>query len=76
MHPPLFPHLHTPKCQELIKQLERCHKENNWGKFLGACNDLKRALDRCLTEEYLEKRRANQELADRKKTLCRKLYEE
>ncbi|CAM9629523.1 unnamed protein product, partial [Laminaria digitata] len=45
MHPPLLrPH---PKCHEEVKLLMACHDENPYGKFFGACNELKLALDRC-----------------------------
>ncbi|CAH3180384.1 unnamed protein product, partial [Porites evermanni] len=52
MHPSLAPHLHGD-CLEIIQQLHRCHEQVNtscW-EFLGECNDIKRALNRCLKEE-------------------------
>lgn len=30
-----------------VKVLMACHEENPYGKFFGACNDLKVALDSC-----------------------------
>ncbi|XP_068676018.1 COX assembly mitochondrial protein 2 homolog [Montipora capricornis] len=66
MHPSLAPHLHSD-CLEIIKQLHRCHDEHPLGKFFGKCNDLKRALDTCLKEEDLRKRRKNLEDARRKR---------
>ncbi|CAH3186136.1 unnamed protein product [Porites lobata] len=50
MHPSLAPHLHGD-CLEIIEQLHRCHEQHPVGKFLGECNDIKRALNRCLKEE-------------------------
>ena len=76
MHPPLSSNLHTPKCQEIIKQLEDCHNHFHWKKFFGACNDLKRALDKCLTEEYLDRKKTNQEIAKAKKRRWKEICEE
>nr|CCA22679.1 unnamed protein product putative [Albugo laibachii Nc14] len=57
MHPPLDrPH---PLCQQVIKNLKQCHTENPRAKFLGACNEAKRALDDCFRMEKEEKRKQN-----------------
>ena len=59
MHPPLFrPH---PQCQEEIKALLDCHKNNPWRKFIGECNDIKVQLDQCFRAEKEAKRKANAE---------------
>ncbi|CAN0433724.1 unnamed protein product [Ectocarpus sp. 12 AP-2014] len=42
-----------------------CHEENPYGKFFGACNDLKLALDSCFVLEKEEKRRKNMAKARR-----------
>ena len=76
MHPPLAPHLHGEECRKIIKQLHKCHEEHSVRKFFGACNDLKRSLDRCLTKEYFERRQKNYDLAQKKKKVFKKLYEE
>ena len=63
MHPPLARHKHkaclevpppaasTPQPGQAIDALEKCHREQAVGKFFGACNALKDALDKCLREE-------------------------
>ena len=57
MHPPLFrPH---PKCSDFVDMLVKCHQENSFGKFFGACNEVKAEMDRCFKAEKEEKRRAN-----------------
>ena len=57
MHPPLFkPH---PKCEDVVQRLLACHEEKPYGKFFGACNEPKLALDMCFREEKEERRRAN-----------------
>lgn len=50
MHPSLALHLH-PLCKDAILALEKCHKENQYAKFWGACNEVRRELDKCLGEE-------------------------
>ena len=55
MHPPLYrPH---PKCAALVDALVECHDANVYGKFWGACNDQKAAMDACFKAEKDEKRR-------------------
>ncbi len=39
MHPPL--HRPHPQCQQVIKDLDRCHAENPYAKFWGSCNEAK-----------------------------------
>ena len=53
--------------RKIIQELNRCHEEHPFRKFVGACNDLKRALNACLQKEYVEKRRKNYELAQKKR---------
>lgn len=75
MHPNLAPHLHT-ECRDVIEKLSSCHSQHPYKKFLGACNDLKRALNKCLQQEYETKRRKNyQESVERKKRYQLKVQE-
>lgn len=39
--------------------LVTCHKENSFGKFFGACNEIKAQMDHCFKMEKEEKRRVN-----------------
>ena len=41
----------SPDCQDFVRMLTQCHDDNVFGKFLGACNGEKRALDLCFREE-------------------------
>jgi len=76
MHPTFAPHLHGEECRKIIQQLNQCHEDHPFRKFVGVCNDLKRALNACLQKEYVEKRKKNYELAQKKKEAFRKLYRE
>lgn len=76
MHPPLDLHLHSEECQKVIILLTQCHKDHPLRKFLGVCNELKRALNVCLHQEYVERRQRNYDLAQKKKKAFKKLYEE
>ena len=65
MHPPL--HRPHPDCVAFVKALEKCHAEHKFGKFLGACNDAKRAMDQCFRNEKIRKRTQNLEKARKRK---------
>ncbi|KAK9507683.1 hypothetical protein O3M35_007484 [Rhynocoris fuscipes] len=69
MHPDLSSHLHTDECNILIKKLEECHKNNSFGKFLGACNDFHRDVYKCLMNEREMNRKKNAEEARRRQGL-------
>lgn len=65
MHPPLFkPH---ELCQKVIDAFVRCHEDNPYMKYLGACNDLKVDLDKCFRDEKERARKRNAEKAKRDK---------
>lgn len=63
MHPDLAPHLHGEECRRAIEKLHRCHVENPYRKFFGECNELRRALDRCLQKEYHIRQKKNYKAA-------------
>ncbi|KAJ2705631.1 Respiratory chain complex assembly or maintenance protein [Coemansia spiralis] len=56
MHPALADHL-NPGCVELVERLNTCHAEHTWAKFLGKCNALSDALNRCLGAEFEVRRK-------------------
>jgi COX assembly protein 2 len=75
MHPPLTLENH-PICRDVVIAFKRCHRDNPLGKFIGACNEEKWALDRCLREQKLWKSKRNLEKARASKERLRKKLEE
>ncbi|KAJ1883440.1 Respiratory chain complex assembly or maintenance protein [Coemansia sp. RSA 1722] len=56
MHPQLADHL-NPGCIDLADKLMNCHAEHQWAKFLGKCNALSEALNKCLGAEFEVRRK-------------------
>eukprot|EP00088_Acartia_fossae_P063142 TRINITY_DN76779_c0_g1_i1.p1 TRINITY_DN76779_c0_g1~~TRINITY_DN76779_c0_g1_i1.p1 ORF type:complete len:100 (+),score=19.44 TRINITY_DN76779_c0_g1_i1:57-356(+) len=64
MHVPLDEHLHTEECNIIIRELKRCHDENNKVKqFFGVCNQLDWAMRACTRKERLARTADNIESA-------------
>ncbi|KAJ2883992.1 Respiratory chain complex assembly or maintenance protein [Coemansia aciculifera] len=75
MHPALADHL-NPGCVDLVERLMSCHAENRWAKFFGKCNALSEALNRCLGEEFEERRKKQLVEARTRKARIRAIWDE
>jgi len=63
MHGDLSSHLHSKECNDLISELQKCHQEQFFGKWVGACNQIDVKVRRCLKNERLERQTKNNEAA-------------
>ena len=75
MHEPLHKHMHSTQCLKIIEALSICHRVNKFWKYFGVCNDLKTALDACLTKEYNVRRNVSHESSLIRKYKLRQLIE-
>uniref|UniRef100_A0A1B0ATJ6 COX assembly mitochondrial protein n=1 Tax=Glossina palpalis gambiensis TaxID=67801 RepID=A0A1B0ATJ6_9MUSC len=63
----LSPHSHTQNCNRLIDELKKCHEENKFAKFIGACNAFNSAVANCLKQEHKARSAANRAKARQRK---------
>ena len=71
MHPPL--HREHPLCEHVVVALEKCHKDNPYVKFFGACDAAKKALDDCFRKEKHVARKKNLAEARKRNALYKDL---
>lgn len=55
---------HTVMCKNLVEKLNECHKSSTFARFTNICDDMRIELERCLREEYKQRRDENKRLAD------------
>lgn len=67
MHTDLSQHLHSDKCNELIRLLQKCHDDHPFKKFFGYCNHEDAVMLRCLKEERLARRALNRKKSEEMK---------
>ncbi|CAI7670214.1 unnamed protein product [Penicillium bialowiezense] len=63
-------HLHTPynvNCEEIMTALDECHAQGFLIKALGACNDIKRDVNKCLSGERFDRAKRNRDEARAKR---------
>ncbi|CAH0564399.1 unnamed protein product [Brassicogethes aeneus] len=75
MHVDLASHLHTDKCNELIKLLKDCHEQNPALKFFGICNSYDSDMRGCLRQERLVRTRKNFEKSVEMKQKMKQIWE-
>ncbi|KAJ8913207.1 hypothetical protein NQ315_016149 [Exocentrus adspersus] len=73
MHPDLSSHLHTEKCNELIRLLRECRNQHSFTKFFGFCNSFYMQMTRCLKDERQARRLKNYEESEIRKKKLKKL---
>lgn len=56
-------------CFEVIEALQQCHASNPVLKYFGTCNDARKKMDECFTEEYLAFKQKSWEKAEAQKKL-------
>jgi COX assembly protein 2 len=73
MHTSLAPHLHTPKCNEIIKKLIECQKQNGkWKQFLfHTCDELDYQMRMCTKQERLDRAQKSIESSNVRNELIR-----
>lgn len=76
MHPSISTLHKCLQCQEAIEELEQCHKQKTFAKFVGACNQAKASLDKCLSDQYLVMRELNAQKSRKEKARLKKILAE
>ncbi|KAF9348838.1 MAG: hypothetical protein J3Q66DRAFT_322674 [Benniella sp.] len=66
MHSKLDLHKHI-SCEDIIVEFDRCHSESILNRYLGRCNQLKRAMNECLQAEFDINRKKHFEKAKEKR---------
>ncbi|KAL1492886.1 hypothetical protein ABEB36_011060 [Hypothenemus hampei] len=76
MHTDLSPHLHTDKCNDLIRLFRECRIDHPLTKFVGKCDHEYIQMTRCLKQERINKRQRSIEMSKvHKKELHQRLRE-
>ncbi|KAI8361163.1 hypothetical protein B0O80DRAFT_525053 [Mortierella sp. GBAus27b] len=66
MHSKLDLHKHV-SCEDIIIELDKCHKSGFLNRYLGGCNHLKQAMNDCLQAEFDINRKKHFEKAKEKR---------
>lgn len=59
-----------------MNALEECHARGFLWKSMGMCSEAKRAVNRCLRSERLERTKQNREVAKEKRAKIEKVWAE
>ena len=65
MHTPSDSHLHTPKCNELIKKFLECQQKNGKMRqfFFHDCDEIDQLMRKCKRQERLDRTKENVDAA-------------
>ncbi|RAL12096.1 COX assembly mitochondrial protein [Aspergillus homomorphus CBS 101889] len=72
-------HLHTPyniNCEEIMTALDECHAQGFLHKALGNCNDIKREVNKCLSEQRYARAKQNRDQARENRRRIEKIWAE
>ncbi|KAK1143376.1 hypothetical protein N8T08_006704 [Aspergillus melleus] len=70
-------HLHTPQnanCEEIMTALDECHARGFLHKALGNCNDIKRDVNKCLSQERYARAKRNRDQARENRKRIEKIW--
>ncbi|PYH49972.1 COX assembly mitochondrial protein [Aspergillus saccharolyticus JOP 1030-1] len=70
-------HLHTPdniNCEEIMTALDECHAKGFLHKALGNCNDIKRDVNKCLSEQRYMRAKKNRDQARENRRRIEKIW--
>ncbi|EAU35276.1 conserved hypothetical protein [Aspergillus terreus NIH2624] len=70
-------HLHTPhnaNCEEIMTALDECHARGFLHKALGGCNDIKREVNKCLSQERYARAKRNRDQARENRKRIEKIW--
>ncbi|PYI19257.1 UPF0287-domain-containing protein [Aspergillus japonicus CBS 114.51] len=70
-------HLHTPyniNCEEIMTALDECHAQGFLHKALGNCNDIKREVNKCLSEQRYARAKQNRDQARENRRRIEKIW--
>lgn len=76
MHTPLDPHLHTAKCNDIIKKLIECQQINGkWRQFLfHDCDQLDYLMRTCTRQERIDRTMENVDAARAKNEIIKEKF--
>lgn len=61
-------------CEEIMTALDECHARGFLHKAIGSCNDIKRDVNKCLSEERYLRAKRNRDEARAKRSRIEKIW--
>lgn len=67
-------HFPKPDCEEIMTALDECHARGFLHKALGNCNDIKRDVNKCLSQERYARAKRNRDQARENRKRIEKIW--